>query len=126
MIESETRERRETWIPQTEQTDEPDEAATAWDLFSRSLTQSGYTYSLEGGGPFSFTTPGGERTLAMSSSAPWRVWKVVVNGEDAKVYTEAYQVADGDVIELVYEDDSGAVLPEQDIAIDPAAHDPRR
>ncbi|MFR3451820.1 MAG: DUF4430 domain-containing protein [Collinsella sp.] len=47
--------------------------------------------------------PGGERTLAMSSSAPWRFWKFVVNGEDAKVYPDAYQVADGDVIELVYE-----------------------
>ena len=111
--------RRETWIPLTELTVEPDEAATAWNLFARILTQSGYTYSLEGGVPFSITTPGGERTLAMSSSAPWRFWKFVVNGEDAKVYPDAYQVADGDVIELVYEDDSGAVLPEQDIAIDP-------
>lgn len=116
--------RRETWIPLTELTVEPDEAATAWDLFARILTQSGYTYSLEGGVPFSITTPGGERTLAMSSSAPWRFWKFVVNGEDAKVYPDAYQVADGDVIELVYEDDSGAVLPEQDIAIDPAAPRP--
>ena len=103
--------RRETWIPLTELTVEPDEAATAWDLFARILTQSGYTYSLEGGVPFSITTPGGERTLAMSSSAPWRFWKFVVNGEDAAVYPDAYQVADGDVIELVYEDDSGAVLP---------------
>ncbi|MBS5736378.1 MAG: hypothetical protein KHW37_07340, partial [Collinsella intestinalis] len=44
--------------------------------------------------------------------------------EPATAVEESNQVSDGDVIELAYEDDSGAVLPEQDIAIDPAAPRP--
>lgn len=116
--------RRETWIPLTELTVEPGEPATAWDLFARVLTQSGYTYSLDGGVPFSITTPGGDRTLAMSSSAPWAFWSFVVNGEDASVFANVYQVEDGDVIELVYRDGSDAELPEQDIEIDPGASRP--
>ena len=113
------------WIPLTEVTVEPGESPTAWDVFAGLLGRNGYTYSMEKRGvPYSITTPDGTRTLAMSAGEPWSFWSFRVNGEYAEDYANAHYVSNGDVIELVYVDGSGEVLPENDIEITPAAPRP--
>lgn len=113
------------WIPLTEVAVEPGESPTAWDVFAGLLERNGYTYSMKKGGvPYSITTPDGMRTLAMSAGEPWSFWSFRVNGEYAEDYANADYVSNGDVIELVYVDGSGEVLPENDIEITPAAPRP--
>lgn len=115
----------QVWIPLTEVTVEPGESPTAWDVFAGLLERNGYTYSMKNGSvPYSITTPDGKRTLAMSAGEPWSYWSFLVNGEYAEDYANAHYVSNGDVIELVYVDGSGEVLPENDIEITPAAPRP--
>lgn len=113
----------EVWVPLTEVTVGADAGATAWDVFAKALEAAGFTYSLEGGVPYSVTSPDG-RTLAMSDSAPWSYWSFIVNGEYASVGADAYSVQDGDVIELVYVDGAGVQQPEGDVELNPDAEHP--
>ena len=114
----------QTWVPLREVVVPGDEPATAWDVFARLLDEAGYSYSLDGGVPYSVTTPDGSRTLAMSDTAPWSYWSFLYNGEYASDYANNVVVADGDTIELVYVDGSGTALPENDIVIDAGAARP--
>lgn len=113
----------ETWIPLTEMQVEPGTNVTAWDLFAKALDGAGYTYSLDGWVPYSVTSPDG-RTLAMSDSAPWSYWSFILNGEYATQMANAYEVQDGDSIELVYVDGSGVTQPEGDVTLNPDAEHP--
>lgn len=113
----------EVWVPLTEVTVGADAGATAWDVFAKALEAAGCTYSLEGGVPYSVTSPDG-RTLAMSDSAPWSYWSFVVNGEYADQMADAYYVQDGDSLELVYVDGSGVEQPEGDVVLNPDAEHP--
>lgn len=115
---------QETWIPLREVVVPGDEPVSAWDIFAQLLEEAGYTYSLTGGVPYSITTPDGSRTLAMSSTAPWSYWSFLVDGEYADDYANNVTVHDGDAIELVYVDGSGAALPENDVVIDSGAERP--
>lgn len=113
----------EVWVPLTEVTVGADAGVTAWDVFAKALEAAGFTYSLEGGVPYSVTSPDG-RTLAMSDSAPWSYWSFVVNGEYADQMADAYYVQDGDSLELVYVDGSGVEQPEGDVVLNPDAEHP--
>lgn len=91
---------------------------SAWDVFADLLDKAGYFYSLDGGCPYSITTPDRSQTLAMSAGAPWSYWAFLINGEYADVMASSYHPQDGDVLELVYVDATGpATTP--DIVVNP-------
>ena len=91
---------------------------SAWDVFADLLDKAGYFYSLDGGCPYSITTPDRSQTLATSAGAPWSYWAFLINGEYADVMASSYHPQDGDVLELVYVDATGpATTP--DIVVNP-------
>lgn len=110
----------EPWVGLTELTVPGDKDLTAWDVFARLLDDAGFTYSLEGGVPFSITTPDGARTLAMSAGVPWSYWSFYVNGDYGTDYANRYLLRDGDAVELRYTYGGGTEQPPA-VATDPDA-----
>lgn len=108
------------WVPSRECVVVNSTKASAWDIFADLLDEAGYFYSLDGGCPYSITTPDRSQTLAMSASAPWSYWSFLVNGEYADVMASGYHPQDGDVLELVYVDATGSVAV-PDIVVNPDA-----
>lgn len=97
------------WIPTSVYTVTSTTSISAWDIFAGMLDDAGYFYNLNGGCPYSITTPDRTQTLAMSSSAPWSYWSFFVNGTYADSLPSGYHPKDGDVIELVYVDATGTM-----------------
>lgn len=108
------------WVPSRERVVADSAKTSAWDLFADLLDEAGYFYSLDGGCPYSITTPDRSQTLAMSASAPWSYWSFLVNGEYANVMASGYHPQNGDVLELVYVDATGSALA-PDITVEPDA-----
>ncbi len=106
------------WVPLSEGL--YGEQLTAWDIFATLLDKAGYFYDLNGGCPYSITTPDGSQTFAMSANAPWSYWMFLVNGEYASSLPSGYHPQEGDLIELVYLDATG-VATTPDIAVEPDA-----
>lgn len=100
---------QEAWIPTSSYTVTSTARVSAWDVFASMLDDAGYFYSLNGGCPYSITTPDRAQTLAMSSSAPWSYWSFLVNGTYADSLPSGYYPKNGDVIELVYVDATGTM-----------------
>ena len=98
----------EDWVPQTSFEWPSSQKKSAWDIFAKVLDDAGYSYSTEGGVPYSVTTPDKTRTLAMESTASgYKYWRFDINGKPASTYATSYYPTDGDTIELVYEDPTG-------------------
>ncbi len=108
------------WVPSREYVVADSTKTSAWDIFADLLDEAGYFYSLDGGCPYSITTPDRSQTLAMSASAPWSYWSFLINGEYADVMASGHHPQDGDVLELVYVDATGAAAA-PDIAVKPNA-----
>lgn len=108
------------WVPSREYVMADSTKTSAWDIFADLLDEAGYFYSLDGGCPYSITTPDRSQTLAMSASAPWSYWSFLINGEYADVMASGHHPQDGDVLELVYVDATGAAAA-PDIAVKPNA-----
>ena len=106
------------WIPTSNYTVTSTTRVSAWDIFAGMLNDAGYFYNLNGGCPYSITTPDRTQTLAMSSGAPWSYWSFFVNGVYAGSLPSGYYPKDGDVIELVYIDATGT-MTKPDIPITP-------
>lgn len=106
------------WIPMSNYTVTSTTRVSAWDIFAGMLNDAGYFYNLNGGCPYSITTPDRTQTLAMSSGAPWSYWSFFVNGVYAGSPPSGYYPKDGDVIELVYIDATGT-MTKPDIPITP-------
>lgn len=108
------------WIPTSVYTVTSTTSISAWDIFAGMLDDAGYFYNLNGGCPYSITTPDRTQTLAMSSSAPWSYWSFFVNGTYADSLPSGYHPKDGDVIELVYVDATGT-MTKPDVPANPDA-----
>lgn len=108
------------WVPSREYVVADSTKTSAWDIFADLLDEAGYFYSLDGGCPYSITTPDRSQTLAMSASAPWSYWSFLINGEYADVMASGHHPQDGDVLELVYVDATGAAAA-PDIEVKPNA-----
>ena len=108
------------WVPSREYVVADSTKTSAWDIFADLLDKAGYFYSLDGGCPYSITTPDRSQTLAMSASAPWSYWSFLINGEYADVMASGHHPQDGDVLELVYVDATGSAAA-PDIAVKPNA-----
>lgn len=108
------------WVPSREYVVADSTKTSAWDIFADLLDKAGYFYSLDGGCPYSITTPDRSQTLAMSAGAPWSYWSFLINGEYADVMASGHHPQDGDVLELVYVDATGAAAA-PDIAVKPNA-----
>lgn len=108
------------WVPSREYVVADSTKTSAWDIFADLLDEAGYFYSLDGGCPYSITTPDRSQTLAMSASAPWSYWSFLINGEYADVMASGHHPQDGDVLELVYVDATGSAAA-PDIAVKPNA-----
>ena len=100
----------ETWVAPSEYR-WGSEGTTAWDAFRNLLDAGGFFYSLDGGFPYSITTPDRVTTLAMSANAPWKYWAFFVNGRYADCLAMSYLLQDGDRIELRYVDEGGSIAP---------------
>lgn len=108
------------WVPSREYVVADSTKTSAWDIFADLLDKAGYFYSLDGGCPYSITTPDRSQTLAMSAGAPWSYWSFLINGEYADVMASGHHPQDGDVLELVYVDATGSAAA-PDIAVKPNA-----
>lgn len=108
------------WVPSREYVVADSTKTSAWDIFANLLDKAGYFYSLDGGCPYSITTPDRSQTLAMSASAPWSYWSFLINGEYADAMASGHHPQDGDVLELVYVDATGSAAA-PDIAVKPNA-----
>lgn len=98
----------EDWVPRTSFEWPSSQKKSAWDIFAKVLDDAGYSYSTEGGVPYSVTTPDKTRTLAMESTASgYKYWRFDINGKPASTYATSCYPTDGDTIELVYEDPTG-------------------
>lgn len=96
------------WVPQTAFDWKSNQKLSAWDIFSKVLDNAGYTYSTDGGVPYSITTPDKSQTLEMGNTTyGYKYWRFDINGKSASVYATGYFPTDGDTIELVYEDPTG-------------------
>ena len=83
---------------------------SAWDIFAKVLDDAGYSYSTDGGVPYSVTNPDKSQTLAMENTASgYKYWRFDINGKAANSYATGYYPSDGDTLELVYEDPTGTV-----------------
>lgn len=108
------------WIPTSVYTVTSTTSISAWDIFASMLDDAGYFYNLNGGCPYSITTPDRTQTLAMSSSAPWSYWSFFVNGTYGDSLPSGYHPKDGDVIELIYIDATG-MMTKPDVSANPDA-----
>lgn len=96
------------WVPSTSFNWSSIQKMSAWDIFAKVLDDAGYSYSTDGGVPYSITNPDKSQTLAMESTAyGYKYWRFDINGQVANSYATGYYPNDGDTLELVYEDPTG-------------------
>lgn len=116
----------ETWVPRSRVTVEKGQNITAWDCFARLLDENGFDYATGSGlNPYSITTPEGRTlTTVRQGSVKNSYWAFFINGVYADVGTRAYEVRDGDLVELRYLDSTGSYEADPDaVDADPnAAH----
>ncbi len=98
------------WVPSTSYNWSSTQKMSAWDIFAKVLDEAGYSYSTDGGVPYSVTNPDKSQTLAMENTASgYKYWRFDINGKAANSYATGYYPSDGDTLELVYEDPTGTV-----------------
>ena len=107
----------EAWILPTVVRDLP-EGTTAFDVFKQVLAASGYTYDAKGSYVQAVTAPDGTK-VAELSKGQYSGWMYRVNGEFPDTYMGAYELEDGDGIEVFftadYTKETGAFLPFVDV-----------
>ena len=98
------------WVPTASFEWSSTQKMSAWDIFAKVLDDAGYSYSTDGGVPYSVTNPDKSQTLATENTASgYKYWRFDINGKAANSYATGYYPSDGDTLELVYEDPTGAV-----------------
>jgi len=107
----------EAWILPTVVRDLP-EGTTAFDVFKQVLAANGYTYDAKGSYVQAVTAPDGTK-VAELSKGQYSGWMYRVNGEFPDTYMGAYELEDGDGIEVFftadYTKEAGAFLPFVDV-----------
>ena len=107
----------EAWILPTVVRDLP-EGTTAFDVFKQVLAANGYTYDAKGSYVQAVTAPDGAK-VAELSKGQYSGWMYRVNGEFPDTYMGAYELEDGDGIEVFftadYTKEAGAFLPFVDV-----------
>ena len=107
----------EAWILPTVVRDLP-EGTTAFDVFKQVLASNGYTYDAKGSYVQAVTAPDGTK-VAELSKGQYSGWMYRVNGEFPDTYMGAYELEDGDGIEVFftadYTKETGAFLPFVDV-----------
>ena len=107
----------EAWILPTVVRDLP-EGTTAFDVFKQVLAANGYTYDAKGSYVQAVTAPDGTK-VAELSKGQYSGWMYRVNGEFPDTYMGAYELEDGDGIEVFftadYTTETGAFLPFVDV-----------
>lgn len=107
------------WVPSASFTWSSTQKKSAWDIFAKVLDDAGYSYSTDGGVPYSVTTPDKSQTLAMESTASgYKYWRFDINGKAASSYATGYYPSDGDTLELVYEDPTGTVSTQVSVTME--------
>lgn len=98
------------WVPTASFEWSSTQKMSAWDIFAKVLDDAGYSYSTDGGVPYSVTNPDKSQTLAMENTVSgYKYWRFDINGKAANSYATGYYPSDGDTLELVYEDPTGTV-----------------
>ena len=107
----------EAWILPTVVRDLP-EGTTAFEVFKQVLAANGYTYDAKGSYVRAVIAPDGTK-VAELSKGQYSGWMYRVNGEFPDTYMGAYELEDGDVIEVFftadYTKEPGAFLPFVDV-----------
>ena len=107
----------DAWILPTVVRDLP-EGTTAFDVFKQVLAANGYTYDAKGSYVQAVTAPDGTK-VAELSKGQYSGWMYRVNGEFPDTYMGAYELEDGDGIEVFftadYTKETGAFLPFVDV-----------
>ena len=107
----------EAWILPTVVRDLP-EGTTAFDVFKQVLAANGYTYDAKGSYVQAVIAPDGTK-VAELSKGQYSGWMYRVNGEFPDTYMGAYELEDGDGIEVFftadYTKETGAFLPFVDV-----------
>ena len=107
----------EAWILPTLIRDLP-EGTTAFEVFKQVLAANGYTYDAKGSYVRAVIAPDGTK-VAELSKGQYSGWMYRVNGEFPDTYMGAYELEDGDVIEVLftadYTKEPGAFLPFVDV-----------
>ena len=107
----------EAWILPTVVRDLP-EGTTAFEVFKQVLAANGYTYDAKGSYVRAVIAPDGTK-VAELSKGQYSGWMYRVNGEFPDTYMGAYELEDGDVIEVLftadYTKEPGAFLPFVDV-----------
>ena len=110
----------DVWIRPTILYDQP-EGTTAMDVFRQVLAANGYTYEAKGSYVQAITRPDGTR-VAEFSKGQNSGWLFRVNDDFPDVAMDAYQLQDGDVIEVLftadYTQEPGMLLPFTDVSWD--------
>ena len=107
----------DAWILPTVVRDLP-EGTTAFEVFKQVLAANGYTYDAKGSYVRAVIAPDGTK-VAELSKGQYSGWMYRVNGEFPDTYMGAYELEDGDVIEVLftadYTKEPGAFLPFVDV-----------
>ena len=107
----------EAWILPTVVRDLP-EGTTAFEVFKQVLAANGYTYDAKGSYVRAVIAPDGTK-VAELSKGQYSGWMYRVNGEFPDTYMGAYELEDGDGIEVFftvdYTKEPGAFLPFVDV-----------
>ena len=107
----------EAWILPTVVRDLP-EGTTAFEVFKQVLGANGYTYDAKGSYVRAVIAPDGTK-VAELSKGQYSGWMYRVNGEFPDTYMGAYELEDGDGIEVFftvdYTKEPGAFLPFVDV-----------
>ena len=107
----------DAWILPTVVRDLP-EGTTAFEVFKQVLAANGYTYDAKGSYVRAVIAPDGTK-VAELSKGQYSGWMYRVNGEFPDTYMGAYELEDGDVIEVFftadYTKEPGAFLPFVDV-----------
>ena len=107
----------EAWILPTVVRDLP-EGTTAFEVFKQVLAANGYTYDAKGSYVRAVIAPDGTK-VAELSKGQYSGWMYRVNGEFPDTYMGAYELEDGDGIEVLftadYTKEPGAFLPFVDV-----------
>ena len=107
----------DAWILPTVVRDLP-EGTTAFEVFKQVLAANGYTYDAKGSYVRAVIAPDGTK-VAELSKGQYSGWMYRVNGEFPDTYMGAYELEDGDGIEVLftadYTKEPGAFLPFVDV-----------
>ena len=107
------------WVPSASFEWSSTQKMSAWDIFAKVLDDAGYSYSTDGGVPYSVTNPDKSQTLAMENTASgYKYWRFDINGKAANSYATGYYPSDGDTLELVYEDPTGTVSTQVSVTME--------